>query len=491
MTSASKEDYEEKERSSPTVLNVTNAALWGFDIGNQELRYSEGFYSALGFEPYELDGSYAHFINNILYHEDVSLLLNEAYNCTINASKNIEIRLFTKQGFQWFQNCFTRQSENQIIGALVNINQFKLSELQLLSENRLYATGNKIARSGTWEIDVHTRSLILSKEVDEILEVSESIHFSIGGFIRFFSPEHRPIVTDSLNNSIETGKPFDLDLQLKTSHRRVIWVKFKALAMIDAYGKCVKVKGILQNIDDLKQKESELRSSFAFIEHQNKRLQNFAYIVSHNLRSHANNLQYLVRLHQETSETGEQQEIFSHINTISNSLNTTIEHLNQVVKIEADIQQEKQLVELEPLFKNIINALKSNIQNANVTLEYDFSACPTVLYLPAYLESIFQNLLTNAIKYRHPERQPTIKCESRIVNDDVYLTFEDNGIGIDLERYGKKIFGLYQAFHNHPDSQGIGLYITRNQVEALGGSILVESVVDKGTKFTIRIGRKK
>jgi signal transduction histidine kinase len=490
MSLADSEEYEDKNHNSPPFLNVVNAALWEFDIQTKEIKYSEGFYAALGFEPGQIDGSYSHFINSIVYHEDLSLLLDEAHSCILNIPRKVEIRLFTKDGYQWFQNSFTRQSDTKLAGYLININHFKLSEFRLTAENSLYATGNKIARSGTWEIDVNANILTLNKEVYNILEISETA-ISIDGFIRFFLPEFRPIITDSLNSSMKTGKPVDLDIQLKTNSKKIIWVKVKALATIDAYGKCVKVKGVLQNIDELKQKESQLKSSFDSVNHQNKRLQNFAYIVSHNLRSHANNLQYLVRLHEDSKELGEQKEIFSHISTISNSLNTTIDHLNQIVKIEADLKQEKQLIELDPLFKNILNAFESNIQSANAVVQYDFSACPTVKYIPAYLESILQNLLTNALKYRHPERQAIIRCESTKVNGRVYLTFEDNGVGIDIERYGKKVFGMYQTFHNHPDSQGIGLFITRNQVEALGGSIRVESVVNVGTMFTLDLGQER
>ena len=142
---------------------------------------------------------------------------------------------------------------------------------------------------------------------------------------------------------------------------------------------------------------------------------------------------------------------------------------------------------MELLFKSIVNALQSNIQSADAIVRYDFSQCPTIKYLPAYLESIFHNLLTNAIKYRDPERQVIITCESKLENNDIYIIFKDNGMGIDLERYGHKIFGMYETFHRKADSQGIGLYITRNQIEALGGTISVESTVNVGTKFIIKL----
>ena len=117
----------------------------------------------------------------------------------------------------------------------------------------------------------------------------------------------------------------------------------------------------------------------------------------------------------------------------------------------------------------------------------DFSLCPTVSYIPAYLESIMLNLATNALKYRSPDRAPQITCKSYSDNGHTYLTFSDNGIGIDMAKYGDKVFGMYKTFHTNTNSKGIGLFITRNQIESLGGSIEIESAVNVGTTFKIRL----
>jgi signal transduction histidine kinase len=195
----------------------------------------------------------------------------------------------------------------------------------------------------------------------------------------------------------------------------------------------------------------------------------------------------MVNLYNETELAEDRNEIFAHIRSISASLNATIEHLNEIVKIQTEITNERSIIDFEILFINIQSAIKSNIEARDAHIEYDFSQCPQINYIPAYMESILQNLLTNALKYSHPDRQPVIKCYTLKDRNHIYLIFEDNGIGIDLERYGNKIFGMYKTFHQNPDAKGIGLFITRNQVEALGGTIKVESTVNVGTKFTIRL----
>ena len=106
-------------------------------------------------------------------------------------------------------------------------------------------------------------------------------------------------------------------------------------------------------------------------------------------------------------------------------------------------------------------------------------------YNPAYLESILYNVISNSIRFRHPSRKPIIKINFVIENDMKVLQISDNGIGIDLVKNADKIFGMYKTFTNNSDSKGIGLFITKNQIDAMGGNITVESELNVGTTFKI------
>jgi signal transduction histidine kinase len=123
---------------------------------------------------------------------------------------------------------------------------------------------------------------------------------------------------------------------------------------------------------------------------------------------------------------------------------------------------------------------------AQASVTFDFNDAPTISYSKPYLESIFQNLLTNAVKYKSPNRKPTIHFQSMLVDNHLELRVTDNGQGIDMEQFGDKLFGLHKTFHHHQEARGVGLFLVKTQVEALGGSIRVNSEVDKGTTFTIR-----
>ena len=108
-----------------------------------------------------------------------------------------------------------------------------------------------------------------------------------------------------------------------------------------------------------------------------------------------------------------------------------------------------------------------------------------IKYNPAYLESIILNFLSNAVKYSHPQRTPVISFDLFHENNKPVLSITDNGIGIDLKRNGDKLFGMYKTFHGNPDARGIGLFITKNQIEFMGGHVEAESELNVGSTFKI------
>jgi signal transduction histidine kinase len=155
--------------------------------------------------------------------------------------------------------------------------------------------------------------------------------------------------------------------------------------------------------------------------------------------------------------------------------------------MQTETGKERKTLNFEESLKTVLSGLQGSIKASGAKIEYDFTECAEAYYIPAYLESIFQNMVTNAIKYRHPDRKPFIRIRSARIRHHIYLYFEDNGLGIDLDKHGDSIFGMYKTFHHNPDAKGIGLFMTRNQIETMGGSIDVASTVNEGTKFTVKL----
>ena len=175
------------------------------------------------------------------------------------------------------------------------------------------------------------------------------------------------------------------------------------------------------------------------------------------------------------------------LKTTSDSLNETMFHLNEVINIRANIDLVSEPLDLEKYIISTRNVLCEQISSNKVTISTEIPAGTLINYNPAYLESILYNIISNSIRYKHPSRKPVININLVEENNIKILEITDNGIGIDLARNGDKIFGMYKTFSNNADSRGSGLFITKNQIDAMGGNITVESEPNKGTTFKIYI----
>ncbi len=247
------------------------------------------------------------------------------------------------------------------------------------------------------------------------------------------------------------------------------------------------VLAIVTDITGRKKKELELNETLDIVGEQNKRLLNFAHIVSHNLRNHAGNISMLLSLFDMEESEDEKEELMGYLKTASERLNVSIEDLNEI--IDQQYKTQNDLKELKPaeMVKKVKDILHSEILSYNIKFEEDMDEEICIEYNPAYLESIILNLLSNAIKYRDPEKKPMVTINLFQENENVFLTVSDNGLGIDMEKHGDKLFGMYKTFHGNKNSKGIGLFITKNQIESMGGTIKVESEPGKGTTFEIKL----
>ena len=236
----------------------------------------------------------------------------------------------------------------------------------------------------------------------------------------------------------------------------------------------------------LQQKLTELEQLSKTLTRQNRRLQDYAHIISHNLRAPVGSLTTLIRLHQEAATPAQQQEVFARIAQVGGRLMDTVEDLSQVISIHQDTDLPSETLVFAEVLRHVAESVHALLSETQATLTTDFQVA-TVHYPRVYLTSILLNLLTNAVKYASPQRPPRLHFATYWQGARTVLTCEDNGLGIDLAKHGKRLFGLHKTFHNHPDGRGVGLFITRNQVEALGGTIEVESRPGAGSRFLVTL----
>ncbi len=218
---------------------------------------------------------------------------------------------------------------------------------------------------------------------------------------------------------------------------------------------------------------------------QNKQLANFAHITSHNLRSPVGNLNTLLSLYNDSDDEEEKTLLFEKFGIVIGHLTSTLNSLIEALLIKEKSITNLENIEFESVFKKIKEIVTAQIMETKTEIKADFSLAPNLLYNNEYLESILLNLLTNAIKYRSPERTAKIEIKTYLEEEKTVLTFSDNGLGINLNRHKDKLFGLHKTFHRNSDAKGVGLYLTKTQIESMGGTISAESEVDKGTTFKI------
>tara|TARA_R110001592_G_scaffold219476_4_gene473612 strand:- start:1290 stop:2165 length:876 start_codon:yes stop_codon:yes gene_type:complete len=253
-----------------------------------------------------------------------------------------------------------------------------------------------------------------------------------------------------------------------------------------AYG----LVGISLDISKLKEKEKELRNIINIASVQNKKLLNFAHIVSHNLRSHSANFSMLLNFLESEKDENEKKNIIGMLTQASNNLLETLDNLNEVVSINTNTNIEIKEINLNDKVVDATKNLSAFISNSKAKVKNNIPVDFSVKSVPAYLDSILTNFITNAVKYRDPERESLVVLSAQKKGDYSILTITDNGLGIDLEKYGEKLFGMYKTFHDHKDARGIGLYLTKNQIDAMNGKVEVTSKIGKGTEFKIFFNEK-
>ncbi len=290
----------------------------------------------------------------------------------------------------------------------------------------------------------------------------------------------------NLANAIKKKEEFTFETLNINKKNQEYWVNFTMIPITNFDDEHSHWISIQRDISKEKEREEEREHLISELTQNNKDLKQFSYITSHNLRAPLSNLTGLLNLIEDIPiENEELKELIDGFSKSTGLLNETINDLVKVIIIKDSPSIQREEVVIRDIFENVFNQLTFIIGIQKPILKLSLDNAKTLLINKTYLESILLNLMTNSLKYRDEKRQLRIAISSYIEENMTVIEFTDNGIGIDLERNKDKIFGLYQRFHNHSDSKGLGLYLVKSQVEAMGGIIAIESEVGKGTTFKI------
>lgn len=347
---------------------------------------------------------------------------------------------------------------------------------------------------GMWEYDAFLKRVYFSEGSKKIIGVSDPFFGNdVNSWNIRVHPEDRAHYFKDFQDHLNGKKPmYENEHRVRCEDGTYKWIRDRGRVVEwDADNKPIRIIGTHTDITTQKQHEETINDSLAIATEHNNKLKNFAHIVTHNLKQHTSNFESLLDFYDETDASDGKKEIMEHLRTLSHSLTKTIINLQDVVRVQNTKSKRLKKIFIAKEIDHILELLNFVISENNATIHNNINKKLFLYYNYSYFESIIQNLLSNAIKYKHPDRDPVISIDASYDKQEFKLMISDNGSGIDLDKFGNDIFGLYKTFHHNNDAEGIGLYLIKNQIESFGGYISVESELNVGTTFTIHAKNKK
>ena len=363
---------------------------------------------------------------------------------------------------------------NDFANETLSINDFR---------NQFAVTASQI---GVWDWNLITNEVYYSPESLLILELNESdtIIMTPEQWFEKVHPDDREYYLANIQRHFDNQIP-----HYEACYRVLCGEDYKWLLIrgkVVERGSDDKPKRIVGTHTDIsiqKEREQNLLETLKLVNKQKNSLLNFAQIVSHNLGNHVGNLASILQLNDDG--LFEKEEFLEYLKSVSDELTDSIKNLMELVEVTNNFEVKKSVLNVNDYINKINNILidvfrKNKTEIINLVPD-DFS----VVFNSAYLESVLLNLTSNAIKYADDKKKSFVKFYVEPNSESKILVIEDNGLGIDLDKYKDQIFGLYKTFHSNEDSKGVGLHITKNQIEAMNGKIEVTSKIGIGTVFKI------
>lgn len=482
------------------VSKATSDTIWDWDLNTGGFVWNKGIFGVFGYKKDQVGDNFQWWFDKI--HPEDSLKMS------VKVYTNVEQKTEKWQDYYRFQCAdgsykyvydrgFLVMDESnkpiRIIGAMQDITKLKEEEqrLKLLetvitqSKDSVIITEVNGSSKGIPKIIYVNPAFtnITGYKPKEVIGKTPAVFMNKNSVKNDFKR-----IADSLKKKIE----FNFEVLNLNKKNEEYWVNFTTIPITNKDNEHSHWISIQRDITEEKKREKEREQLINELTINNKDLKQFSYIISHNLKAPLSNLTGLLGLIEDTEISD--PELLELINGFSKSthlLNETINDLVKIIVIKDSTSIEREEVSILEVFENVFNQLNFLINSNTPNLKIALEKCPTLFINKSYLESILLNLTTNSLKYRDPERPLKISITSKTENGKSVLTFKDNGMGIDLNRHGEKIFGLYQRFHSHTDSKGLGLYLVKSQVEAMGGTITIESKVDHGTTFTLTFNKEE
>ncbi len=487
-------EIKESNERYDIVAKATSDTIWDWKIEDDSIIWNKGIYGVFGYQKEDV-GSTSKWWFDRIHPEDSLKMSVKLYSFLEQKTEKWqdEYRFQCADGsYKYvFDRGFLVKDANgkplRMIGAIQDVTKQKEEEQRL----RLLETVITQSKDAVMITDIDTSKNVIPNIIFVNSAFSDMTGYSadevIGKSLEILFGKKSDILEfDKLRTAVKEYKECFVETISYKKNGEEFWINFSMIPVTDKEGEHSHWISIQRDVTVEKEREKEREQLIRELTQNNKDLKQFSYITSHNLRAPLSNLTGLLNLIEEIPiEDSELKEIINGFSKSTHLLNETINDLVKVIIIKDNPSVQKEKLFIKDVFENVFNQLSFLISSNKPILKIDLEVETIFDINKSYLESIFLNLLTNAINYREPSRQLRITIATKVEDNNLFMTFKDNGIGIDLEKNNDKIFGLYQRFHNYPESKGLGLYLVKSQVESMGGTISVDSIVGKGTTFTI------
>ncbi|MCW3070335.1 MAG: hypothetical protein JWO44_225 [Bacteroidetes bacterium] len=482
------EQQEFDKNNLDALINNTSDLMWSVDRNFNLITSNQPFNSILA-----MAGRIIKKGTNILagaFSEKESIRYKFNYERAFEGETFTQLEHGIEPTEYWLEVSFCPiRSGNDIIGCACHsrdITKRKQAEENLRQSESRLNEAQAIAHLGSWEMQFETGAAIWSAETCRIygLQPDEQTQ-SHSAWLSFVHPEDLDYVITHTTKSRETHSDTILNHRILLKDGTVKYVYTKSMYEINREGRATGLHGIVLDITEIKLKEEEREKMLTNIVEHSKKLEQFAFIVSHNLRAPVAHILGLSDVLKgdltEEEKVLSQQFLFKAIEQLDN----VFKDLNKILQLKSAINDYKEQVDFKELTDDIKLSNHSLMEKEKVKIVTDFHAINKINSVKSYIYSIFYNLISNSIKYRKPEIPPVIHITSEVQDNSVRIIFKDNGLGINLLKHGENLFGLYKRFHQSSEGKGMGLFMIKTQIEVLGGTIKVKSEEENGMEFTI------
>ncbi|REH01160.1 PAS domain-containing sensor histidine kinase [Flavobacterium aquicola] len=488
------EKLKESNEKYDIVAKATSDTIWDWKIPEDKLTWNKGIKGIYGYSQDQITNNSKWWFDNI-HPEDSIKMSIKLYSFLEQKTEKWQDQYRFKCADNTYKYVLDRgfilKDENgkavRMIGAIQDITKQKEEEnrLKLLETVFTEARDSIIITQATSD-EFQIPKIVFANPA--FSKMSGYDHFEIIGKspIFFMGKNSNTQEIEKLTQAIKNREECFTEIILYKKDHSEYWVSLSFIPIYNLEQDLSHWISIQRDITEEKKLEKEKEILIAELTRNNKDLKQFSYITSHNLRAPLSNLTGLLNLMDDvTIENSELKEIINGFTISTHLLNETVNDLAKAITIKDSPAMQNEELQIKDIFKNILSQLNLSIESTKPKLNIDYGNVSKINTNKVYIESILLNLFTNSLKFRSKNRDLIIDITISETNHIITIHFRDNGIGINLERHKNKIFGLYQRFHDYPDSKGLGLFLVKSQIETMDGTISINSEVEKGTEFML------